>query len=169
MSLVSSNNLEESVTSETTEEAFIQEWKDASSHGYVHLILVTANRLRMGKTYAAMRLGELLDSNFSIENVGFDTLWYIEEADSLKPSAVLVLDEPNRAAGNRAWNTEENRIFAEYLQTNAYRGIHGLFPLPHQHLIDNAVAGVCTAQIVMDKPGHGTVYKIGRASCRERV
>jgi len=145
-----------------SEEPFFIEWRKSEKKGYTHLILVTANRLRMGKTYAAMRIGEVLDPNFSIDNIGFDTAWYVEQADKSERGAILVLDEPNRAAGNRSWYTEENRGFAEYLQTNAYRGIHGLFPLPHQHLMDNAVTGVCTAQLVMSDAGHGTVYTFDR-------
>jgi len=145
-----------------SEEAFVREWYESEKQGYTHLILITANRLRMGKTYAGIRIGELLDPAFNIDNIGFDTAWYVEKADKAERGAILVLDEPNRAAGNRSWYTEENRGFAEYLQTNAYRGIHGLFPLPHQHLMDNAVTGVCTAQIVMDGPGHGFVYTFER-------
>ena len=116
----------------------------------------------MGKTYAAIRIGELLDPEFTIDNIGFETSWYIQQADKSKRGSILVLDEPNRAAGNRSWFSEENRGFAEFLQTNAYRGIHGLFPLPHAHLIDNAVSGVCTAQIVMDEPGKGAIYTFER-------
>lgn len=148
--------------SQISEEPFFREWRRSEKKGYTHLILVTANRLRMGKTYAAMRIGEVLDPNFTIDNIGFDTAWFVEQADKSQRGAILVLDEPNRAAGNRSWYTEENRGFAEYLQTNAYRGIHGLFPLPHQHLMDNAVTGVCTAQLVMDGPGHGTIYTYDR-------
>lgn len=147
-----------SVKNPLSEQAFVREWKQSENDGYTHLIPVTANRLRTGKTYAALRIGELLDPNFTIDNVGFETVWYIEKAESMERGGILVLDEPNRAVGNRAWFSEENRGFAEYLQTNAYRGIHGLFPLPHMHLMDNAVMGVCTSQIVMDRPGHGVVY-----------
>jgi hypothetical protein len=145
-----------------SEQSFFQEWRAAEKKGYTHLMLVTANRLRMGKTYAAIRLGELLDPKFTIDNIGFETSWYVQQADKSDRGSVLVLDEPNRAAGNRSWYTEENRGFAEYLQTNAYRGIHGLFPLPHQHLMDNAVTGVCTGQIVMTEPGHSNVYTFER-------
>ena len=159
MSSDSSNSPAESPISE---QQFVKEWRASEEKGLTHLVLITANRLRLGKTYAALRLGELLDKNFTIDNVGFETLWYIEKADRCERGSILVLDEPNRAAGNRSWFTEENRAFAEYLQTNAYRGIHGLFPLPHLHLIDNAVQGVCTAQIVMDKPGVGWVYTFER-------
>ena len=145
-----------------SDEPFFQDWRSSEKKGLTHLVLVTANRLRLGKTYAAMRLGEALDPDFDIEHVGFDTQWYVKQADKSQRGCILVLDEPNRAAGNRNWYSEENRGFAEYLQTNAYRGIHGLFPLPHQHLMDNAVTGVCTSQIVMMSPGHGQVYLFER-------
>jgi len=151
-----------SAISSIEEQPFFQEWRASEKKGLTHLVLVTANRLRLGKTYAAMRLGEVLDPKFTIDNIGFDTSWYVKQADKSERGAVLLLDEPNRAAGNRSWYTEENRGFAEYLQTNAYRGIHGLFPLPHQHLMDNAVTGVCTSQIVMMSPGHGQVYLFER-------
>jgi len=145
-----------------SDQPFFQEWRASEKRGLTHLILVTANRLRLGKTYAAMRIGEALDPDFDIDHVGFDTPWYVKQADKSKRGCILVLDEPNRAAGNRNWYSEENRGFAEYLQTNAYRGIHGLFPLPHQHLMDNAVTGVCTSQIVMMSPGRGQVYLFER-------
>src|SRR3990170_3760148 len=150
------------VESPISEQAFVREWRESEAGGYTHLFLITANRLRTGKTYAALRIGELLDPNFSIDSVGFETLWYVEKAEESPRGSILVLDEPNRAAGNRSWFSEENRSFAEYLQTNAYKGVHGLFPLPHQHLMDNAVTGVCTAQIVMTAPGHGSVYTYER-------
>src|SRR5437899_8875672 len=95
----SSSVLDESAISK--EEAFVREWRESERKGFTHLILVTANRLRMGKTYSAIRIGELLDPNFTIDNVGFDTSWYLQQADKSERGAVLVLDEPNRAAGNR--------------------------------------------------------------------
>jgi hypothetical protein len=138
---------------------FIREWQERHDNGYCHLGLITADRLRSGKSYAAIRLGELLDPSFSIdENVGFEALWYMKKAMSSPKGTVLVLDEPNRAIGNRSWYTEENQIFANYLQTNAYRQVHGLFALPHEHLMDNAVTAVCTFQIVMNGPGLGACF-----------
>ncbi len=47
-----------------SDQPFFQEWRESEKRGLTHLVLVTANRLRLGKTYAAMRIGEVLDPNF---------------------------------------------------------------------------------------------------------
>src|SRR5256885_15164804 len=91
-----------SVKSPLSEQAFVREWKQSENDGYTHLIPVTANRLRTGKTYAALRIGELLDPNFTIDNVGFETVWYIEKAESMERGAMIFLDAPHPAVGNRA-------------------------------------------------------------------
>src|ERR1700747_1802285 len=138
---------------------FIREWYEAQEDGFCHYGLIVANRLRMGKTYAALRLGELLDPSFTVdENVGFETTWYMKKAMASPRGTILVLDEPNRAIGNRSWYTEQNQRFANYLQTNAYKQVHALLPLPHEHLADNAVTSVCTFLIEMMSQGIGMCY-----------
>ena len=121
----------------------------------------------MGKTSCAMRIAEVIERElhsreWPTENLGFETGWYIKRKREVAEWTPIVLDEPNRAAGNRSWFSEENIDFAEDLQTTAYQHRHGLFPLPHQHLMDNALVGVCTAQIVVVRKGVGEVFAYDR-------
>lgn len=83
----------------------------------------------------------------------------MEEVQEWTP---LVGDEWNRGAGHRRWWTQENQDYAEVLQTTAYRHIHRMFPMPHESLLDNAIVGVCTAQIVVERPGIATVFAYQR-------
>lgn len=165
MSSDSSNHQAESLTS--SENWFLKQWRETEEDGLVNLILVTANKLQMGKTSCAMRIAEVIERElhgreWPIENLGFETGWYIKRKREVEEWTPLVLDEPNRAAGNRSWFSEENIDFAEDLQTTAYQHRHGLFPLPHQHLMDNALVGVCTAQIVILREGVGEVFAYNR-------
>jgi len=35
-------------------------------------------------------------------------------------------------------------------------------PLPHESLVDNAIVGICSAQITVTSPGHAEVYSVKR-------
>jgi len=114
-----------------------------------------------------MRIAEVVEKElhgreWTIDSLGFETSWYIRRKHEVAEWTPLVLDEPNRAAGNRQWFSEENQDFAEDLQTTAFQHRHGLFPLPHQHLADNALVGICTAQIVVMRKGVGEVFAYDR-------
>src|SRR6266567_6621592 len=151
----------------SSENWFLKQWRETEESGLVNLILLTANKLQMGKTSCAMRIAEVVEKEvhgreWPIENLGFETGWYIKRKREVEEWTPLVLDEPNRAAGNRQWFSEENIDFAEDLQTTAYQHRHGLFPLPHQHLMDNALVGVCTAQIVILRKGVAQVFAYDR-------
>src|SRR5436309_77142 len=161
----SSNPQDKKPTS--SENWFLRQWKENEEEGLINLILITANKLQMSKTSCGMRICEVVERDlhgreWPIENLGFETSWYIRRKHEVAEWTPLVLDEPNRAAGNRQWFSEENIDFAEDLQTTAYQHRHGIFPLPHQHLADNALVGICTAQIVVVRKGVGEVFAYDR-------
>src|SRR5437899_574986 len=116
----------------SSENWFLKQWADNEKEGLINLILITANRLQMSKTSCGMRIAEVVERElhgreWGIDSLGFETAWYIRRKQEVPEWTPLVLDEPNRAAGNRAWFTEENIDFAEDLQTTAYQHRHGLF------------------------------------------
>lgn len=128
---------------------------------------MTGPRLRVGKTATAMRIYEVVETllhgrNPSIDDVVLTPLEYMERMPKVAEFTPLIGDEWNRVAGQRRWYTETNQEFAEMLQTTAYMHHHALFPLPHESLVDNAIVGICTAQIVVERPGHAIVYSIKR-------
>lgn len=162
----------------SSENWLLREWGENNKEGLTNYILITANRLQKGKTSLAMRLGEAVEevlgipfpmdwdpakpTDFSKSNLGFDPLWYMERMDNVPEFSILVGDEWNRAVGQRKWFTQGNQDFAEILQTTAYQHIHGLFPLPHQSLTDNAIVGVCTTHIIVESKGYASVYSYDR-------
>lgn len=172
----SSNPLVESPSSR--ENWFRNQWKKTMDEGLTNYILITAKRLQVGKTSLAMRIQELVEEWFQIPfsldwnpekpldfskcNLGFDPLWYLDRQENVPENTPLCGDEWNRAAGQRKWYTPENQDFAENMQTTAYMHIHGLFPLPHQAMTDNALVGICTAHIIVEAKGYATVYSYER-------
>ena len=151
----------------SSENWFLDEWAENEKRGYVNYILITGPRLRVGKTATATRIYELVETvlhgrEATVDNIVLTPTEYFERMPNAPEFTPLVGDEWNRVAGQRRWYTEENQEFAEMLQTTAYMHIHALFPLPHESLVDNAIVGICSAQIVVDRPGHADVYSVKR-------
>lgn len=149
---------------------FLKEWFEGEKKGYIHYILITASRLRKGKTALAVFLLEMFARLHGylgpVEDLSkyivFDIGSYISLWKESPEWSVIVLDEPNRAAGHRKWHTEENQDFAEFLQTTAYQHKHALLPLPSSMLVDNAVEDVVTANLIVKEPGFASVYVYDR-------
>jgi len=161
----SSNSPVESPT--YSENWFLDEWADNEKHGFVNYILITGPRLRVGKTATALRIYELVETLLhsrepTIDDCVLTPLEYFERMPAVKEWTPIVGDEWNRVAGQRRWFTEANQEFAEMLQTTAYMHIHAMFPLPHESLVDNAIVGICSAQITVTSPGHAEVYSVKR-------
>ncbi len=93
-------------------------------------------------------------SQFSFENVEFTDKW-----QKVLEWTPLTLDEPNRPAGNRGWHRPENQALAEWVQTRAYEHRPAFFPLPHEHLLDNAIVMVCTSEITLSRRGYAEVLE----------
>lgn len=151
----------------SSENWFLREWAENEKHGFVNYILITGPRLRVGKTATALRIYELVETELhgrtpTVEDCVLTPLEYFDRMSKVKEFTPLVGDEWNRVAGQRRWYTEGNQEFAEMLQTTAYMHIHAMFPLPHESLVDNAIVGICSAQITVDRPGHAEVYSVKR-------
>jgi hypothetical protein len=149
---------------EPLDDPFLELWAKTRDEGLVPYILITANRLQMGKTKCSMRIGEKVMEHvegrkWTPDLIGFDNPWFMETWQKVPEWTPLDLDEPNRPAGNRNWHSEENQALAEWLQTRAYEHRPSMFPLPHQHLLDNAIVGVCTSHIIVDYPHHAIMYE----------
>lgn len=158
----------------SSENWFKDQWGDNLREGYTNYVLITADRFQKGKTSLAMRIGELVEewfnvpfpiewdetnpADFSKSNLGFDPLWYMDRQDNIPENAVLVGDEWNRVASSRQWWTPINQDFAINLQETAYQHKNGIFPLPRQKMVDNAIAEICTSHIIVEDKGKATCY-----------
>lgn len=163
----------ESLTS--SENWFLKEWRENNDSGLTNFILVTADRFQRGKTSCAMRLAEVIEeelgipfpmewsedkpTDFTGSNLGFDPLWYLERMEKVPEFSILLGDEWQRAMKARRWWEPIQQEFAEILEATAFEHKHGIFTLPRQKKMDNAIAEDCTAHIIIEaEKGRATVY-----------
>ncbi len=91
-----------------------------------------------GKSYAALRLAEILDPNFTIDNVCFtveEFHYHITQANHPK-GTVIILDEAGTAASAREFYTEANKVFGMLLETSRFKNYIYLMTLPDITFLD---------------------------------
>jgi hypothetical protein len=90
-----------------------------------------------GKSYAALRLAEVLDPNFHVGRVTYSVEEFLELAASdLPPGSILVLEEAGVAAGNRNWYTVANQVLDALTQIWRHRNHGAIMTAPDFDLID---------------------------------
>ena len=91
-----------------------------------------------GKTYCALRLGELLDKEFCLYNISFTAADFIKKINDhfngshpLKKGTVLIVDEAGVEFSNRRWQSNENQLLGMLAQS--FRSLNWIviFTLPH--------------------------------------
>lgn len=86
-----------------------------------------------GKSYATLRSGEVIDPNFSIENVAFNIVEFLELVmdDSYGQGSVIALEEGSVEASAYDWHSASNRVFAKILDTWRHQNRMGMINLPN--------------------------------------
>src|SRR6266567_194918 len=140
---------------------------DYPAHSVYQLITSPINQ--MGKTTfsltsASLVLQQLHGRRFDIDNIHFEVPEFMERRETINEWDHQILDEPQRPAGNRKWQTPENQVLAEALLTSNYWHKHVHLPTPHVHLVDSQIYGVATSHVVITSLGHATIYSLKRGS-----
>lgn len=91
-----------------------------------------------GKSWASLRLAELIDKEFGIENVAFG----IEELLNILNRGVrqgqcIVMEETGISASNRQWQSQSNRIMNFIAQSFRSQNLAVIFNTPNFNFIDS--------------------------------
>jgi len=89
-----------------------------------------------GKSYSALKLGEMIDPDFNLEKVAFtmkDTIKQVKEAEK---KSVLVMDEAGVQFGSRESMSKQNKLLSKVLQTFRFKQIALIWTLPDMKMID---------------------------------
>lgn len=91
-----------------------------------------------GKSWSAIKLGEVLDPDFSIENICFypEELLKLIKAGELKKGAVIVYDEAGITFGSRDFYTDINKALSYTLQGFRAFNYGVIFTTPSASFID---------------------------------
>lgn len=157
---------------------YVKLWQAAeegSAHYPPHSIYqyITSQYPQMGKSNAALyqanRVLELLHGwKLDLDNVVWDVPTFLERREAIRRWEIIIPDEMQRNAGNRTWQTEDNAIVGEEMETGSFEHKHVVMTIPSKHRLDNLIADVCTSQIVIDRTDvhnqmtYATVYSLGR-------
>ena len=104
------------------------------------LLLIVGER-GSGKSTAAVRLCELVDPNFTIDNVVFSPSEFaaLLKSGTLKDGSAVLLDELGVAAGSRDWASVQNKSFNALSQVFRTRHLFVVFTAPSEKMVDSQV------------------------------
>jgi hypothetical protein len=111
----------------------------------------------MGKSFLALALAEMLDTNFDVDKVVFDLDSFLNYVDKAKP-CWIVFDETQVIADKYQWYSVENRIFGQVTETYGKLGINLIMTLPSLAML--SMNGLLMADffINMLRRGIGRIY-----------
>lgn len=112
-----------------------------------------------GKSYASLRLGEILDPDFSADQVAQNVVEFLELVmdDSYGQGSVIVFEEASVEASAYDWHSASNRVFAKVLDTWRHQNRMAIINLPNFQALEkgarrrtNAIVEMQTAKPWMD-------------------
>jgi hypothetical protein len=91
-----------------------------------------------GKSMASLRIAEVLDPDFTIDQVAFDIIEFLELVmdDELGQGSVIILEEASVEASALDWHSESNRVFAKVLDTWRHQNRMGIINLPNFNALE---------------------------------
>lgn len=117
----------------------------------------------LGKTYFALKLSQILDKKFKVENqVVFNSTQFLQLIDSGKvgPGSCIIIDESQWSMSNRDWADKENKEYMKIFQAIRSRGYCIFIIALNEAIIDNIARGYClTHKITMLSRGMGRTAK----------
>ena len=119
---------------------FFQNWYRRTHFENKNVYSVAVGQVGSGKSYTAMSIGCLLDPNFNIDNIAFTPTEFLSAMDVAskrkKYGQVIVFDEMGVGMGSRNWNSVQNRLTSEFLQTARHLRLISIFTVPTMGFID---------------------------------
>lgn len=113
------------------------------------LLLIVGER-GSGKSTVAVRLCELVDPDFTIQNVVFSPKEFTDllRSGKLKDGSAVLLDEAGVAFGSRDWFSSQSKSFNSFTQVSRTMHLFVVFTAPSEKMVDSQVlknlAAVCT-------------------------
>lgn len=140
-----------------------------------NMILIVVGETGSGKSWAAVHIAEMLDPNFSIDNVIFDVESFIHATQTASKGAAIVFDEAGIGASNRSAMSKVNKAVSALAQSFRHRNTFNILTLPTYTMTDvhlrqlahfqietiKVVGGRCLTKFkeIQNNPGSGRVYR----------
>jgi hypothetical protein len=93
-----------------------------------------------GKSYIAMRMGEILADqlgvDFGISNIALDINEVLEMIESLKPGGIIIMDEAGVQYDARSFMTKRNKQLSKIFQMFRFKNLVLIWTLPDARMVD---------------------------------
>lgn len=108
-----------------------------------HWMAVVVGREGSGKSYTAIKLGELIDESFCADKVFFHPANVLEKLrdEDYAPGDVWVLDEAGAGIGRRSWQDSGQKKLNQALQLVRSHNVGFVFTLPRLSELDSQTQG----------------------------
>lgn len=116
-----------------------------------------------GKSYFALRLGQILDPNFDAQRqIVFERphlLWLLGANSPLKMGQVIIIDEAQFIAGARRWYEEIQKDIMEHIEAIRSRGFIIIIVALHLNILDKIIRNYVLSHMAkMTRRGRATMY-----------
>lgn len=152
------------------ESEFIRKLKNALGEGFGKFIICTGLP-GTGKSYCAIRLLEIIDPEFSTDNIvvgdcmGFVDLLEKALDGKFTNGSALLFDEAGLGLGARDWSRKQNKIMATCFQLIRKQGLLIVFTVPNWSQIDinnRRLANFWMSAIALNKKRKRAYFKLWR-------
>lgn len=88
-----------------------------------------------GKSYTALRIGEMVDPNFSADSIVFSVKEFIDTFDSRAPGSLVVFDEGQEWSSRRSMS-RKNVELTDIMAMLRFTRVNVLFTVPNIRMVD---------------------------------
>jgi hypothetical protein len=104
-----------------------------------------------GKSYAALRLAEVIDPGFDVDQIAFNVVEFLELVtdDSYGPGSVIVFEEASVDAGSEEYMSKKNQALRQVAETWRHQRRGLIFTYPAFQRLDTDVRARCEGLMQM--------------------
>lgn len=120
----------------------------------------TVGETGSGKSWAALRIAEVVDPDFSVEQVAFSMEEFMRLVldDSYGRGSMIVFEEASVEAAAHDWHSKSNEVLRNVLDTWRHQNRGVVFTLPAFGQLDKGARGRMSALIQMCEKNEGEGY-----------
>lgn len=136
-------------------------WKPANRKNE-HAMLGVVGREGKGKSYAGLKIGEIVDPTFDADRVVYDPAEFIKYCRDLPPGRAVFLDEAGEGMGARTWYDQEQIAVNKLLQLVRDENLIGIFSVPNSEEADSQLRSRFRDLLEMVETFPGEGYSVGK-------
>jgi hypothetical protein len=104
-----------------------------------HFIVMLVGEPRSGKSYSALRIAELVDQDFSLDNIVYSPAEFLKLVKTSEEGSVIVFDEAGVKIFSREWQSKMNKALAKVFQVLGYKHLGIILTFPSVMFVDKAI------------------------------